>query len=184
VIIPRNISSVFYHHYWQDIEIYNRADDKILAQLDSIILYSDNSPWLLKTRAFENRIYTANYMKRIEVLAFEEEYYQAMKYLFDWHRGSYHNQLEKSLSSFCQKTDFKGNVDIYYEVIEMLLSLKTIPTKLVALEKLKKDNFWRNVEEEWFLKLLDRYYIYDIEDIEENIKELEAYIEEHQLKRF
>ncbi len=181
VAIPNESSIVFYYHYWQNIEVYNRSKDEILTQLDSVILYAENSPWRLQRKAFENRTYNGDYMKQIAFLAFEKEDYYALKYLFDWNRADYFKELEKSISSFCKNTNFKGNIDIYYEVIKMLFDLNTIQTKLVALEKLEKDDFWKNVYEESFLSLFERK---NVIDIKEDIEILEEYIEEHQLKRF
>src|SRR5690606_16558342 len=64
-----NISSKLYHRYWNSINISQRPEDKILLELDSIVIFSKSPYWLLLNRAMENRIYSEPYKTQISILA-------------------------------------------------------------------------------------------------------------------
>lgn len=94
-----NISSELYHRYWNNVDDKLKATDKLLLQLDSVILYSDNSYWLLMTRAFENRVYPASYKKRIEDLAFKQGNREALSYLCNWYKADNYDKIKKVINS-------------------------------------------------------------------------------------
>ena len=83
--------SEIYHRYWserfefpneEDYENRVFNDSKILQRMDSLILFSGNNDWLLMTRALENREYSGVYLERIKELAFDENEFVALKYVF------------------------------------------------------------------------------------------------------
>lgn len=81
---PDNISVELYHRYWNNVEISKRSKDKLLYELDSIILYSKNPDWLLVSRALNNRIYNKKFNKPISYLAYKKGDKEAVVYLNNW----------------------------------------------------------------------------------------------------
>lgn len=156
-----NISSELYHRYWNSVEDKEKATDKLLLQLDSILLYSDNSYWLLMRRAFDNRIYPASYKSRIEHLAFKQGNREALFYLCNWYRADNYDNIKKSLITYLKNTDFSktGTTD-YYRTLDELLKFKDSTIETLIIQKLKKDKHWMN-EEQRFKSLLDDYSIYE-----------------------
>ena len=161
IISDNNISGELYHRYWNRVSEKVKATDQLLLQLDSTILYSDNSDWLLMTRAFENRIYPPSYKKRIASLAFMHGNHEALFYLCNWYRADNYNNLKISLISYLKKTDFRkaGTAD-YYRTIDELLKFRDTKIEKLVIQKLKKDKNWKSQEQK-FKSLLDDYGIYD-----------------------
>lgn len=155
------VSSELYHRYWSSIDDKLKAKDPLLLQLDSVILYNENSYWLLMTRAFENRVYPASYKNRIEDLAFKKGNKDALFYLCTWYRADNYENIKRSLIAYLKNTDFKktGSTD-YYRTVEDLLKFKDSEIEALIVQKLKKDKLWR-VDEQKFKSLLDDYGIYE-----------------------
>ena len=158
-----NISVELYHRYWNSIDKDKRPTDKILMQLDSIILYSENPNWLLLDRALENRIYQEPFKTRISILAFEKGKEEVIFYLCNWYKAEYVNELKKSLVQYLKKTNFKdtGTTD-YYKTVEELFKFNDPEIRKIVIAKMKKDRFWEN-EKERFKYLLEDNYIYNID---------------------
>jgi hypothetical protein len=156
-----NISSEFYHRYWNSLDFKDKAKDSVLFKLDSLTLYNANSDWLLILRALNNRIYPKSYNKQIEFLAFEKNNRQAIFYLSNWYKADYVEKLKPTLIKYLQKTDFK-NVGItpYYQVIEELLRYKDEEIEPIIVEKLRKDKHWE-LKRQRFINLLHDYSIYE-----------------------
>jgi hypothetical protein len=153
-----------YHRYWNNLNLSLtdsiKATDKLLLQLDSIILYR-NSNWLLMSRALENRVYPASYRSRLEHLAFNKGSSEALFYLCTWHRADNYENIKKSLLAYLQKTDFSntGTTD-YYRTLDELLKFRDREIEKLIVEKMKKDRHWKN-DEYRFKGLLDEYSIYE-----------------------
>jgi len=153
------VSSEFYHKYWNSVSEERRAGNKILRAMDSTILYNDNSPWLLVTRALEDRTYPEHINKRIEYLAFEKGKINAINYLSGLHKAAYSPKIKKALLGYMQKTDFSttGTTD-YYNVVRSLLEFKDPAMNKEIIAKLKKDKHWEH-ERSRFITLLGEYSI-------------------------
>lgn len=110
-----DISVELYHQYWSNVDDKAKRKDKILQQLDSIILYHNNADWILMTRALENRIYPASYKNRIQELAFQKGNREALFYLCTWYRADNYENIKKALVKYLDKTDFSktGTSDYY-----------------------------------------------------------------------
>ena len=159
-----NIANELYHRYWNKVDASKKSTDKILIQLDSIILYSNNPYWLLLNRAMENRVYQEPYKTQISILAFDEGNIEAIFYLCNWHKAEYVNEIKKSLVQYLNNTNFKntGTTD-YYRTIEELFKFKDPEIKEQIIAKMKKDRHWK-MEEERFKYLLQDNYIYNIDN--------------------
>lgn len=156
-----DILGQLYHHYWNKIDNKAKATDKMLLQLDSIILYNENSDWLLMTRALENRIYPASYKIRIENLAFKKGSREALFYLSNWYKADNYENIKKALITYFKKADFsKTGVDDYYRTLDELLKFRDSDLETIIIQKLKKDKHWK-YEENRFKSLLDDYGIYE-----------------------
>lgn len=156
-----NISTELYHEYWNNVDDKAKWSDKILLQLDSIVLYHDNSYWLLMTRALENRVYPASYKKRIEELAFNYGNRESLFYLCTWYRADNYESIKRALVTYLKKTDFSktGTTD-YYRTLDELLKFRDSDIETLIIQKLKKDKHWK-YEEKKFKSLLDDYSIYE-----------------------
>lgn len=155
------ISIELYHEYWNNVEDKAKWTDKILVQLDSIILYHDNSDWLLMTRALENRVYPISYKKRIEELAFKKGNRESLFYLCNWYRADYYDKIKPALINYLKKTDFsKTGITDYYRTVDELLKFRDSEIDTLIVQKLKKDKHWK-YDEQKFKSLLDDYSIYE-----------------------
>lgn len=156
-----DISSELYHRYWNKTDDKAKVTDKMLLELDSIILYKDNSYWLLMKRAFENRVYSESYKSRIVNLAFNQGNREALFYLCTWYRADNYDNIKKSLITYLEKTDFSktGTTD-YYRTLDELLKFRGSEIETLIIQKLQKDKHW-NYEKEKFKSLLDNYSIYE-----------------------
>ena len=74
------LASELYHSYWNHLRLRDPGvseakalEDPLMFRMDSIVLYTDGSYWLLLTRAFENRIYPDRFNERISDLAFRDK---------------------------------------------------------------------------------------------------------------
>ena len=156
-----NLSSQFYHRYWNSLSFKDKAIDLILTKLDSITLYNPNSDWLLIRRALENRIYKKKFNKQIEYLAFEKNNRDAIFYLSNWYKAEYVDKLKPALIEYLQKTEFRQvGVTPYYQVIEELLKFRDEDVEIIIVEKLRKDQHWR-CEKQRFIELLHDNSIYE-----------------------
>lgn len=157
------ISSQLYHRYWKYIDDIKKPTDKILIQLDSIVLYSQNPYWLLMTRAMENRVYQEPYKGQIAILAFEQGNRDAIYYLCNWHKAEYADKIKIALVKYLNKTAFKntGTTD-YYRTVEELFKFKDPTIRKLIIAKMKKDRHWE-MEKDRFKYLLEDNYIYDID---------------------
>lgn len=160
ILIENYISSVLYHRYWSRIDVNNRKNDKILQELDSIILFSDSVYWLLLTRALENRIYSEPYKTKIEEFAFEKGYDEAIFYLSNWHKAEYYEKIKVALIRYINDTDFSTTgITNYYKTVDELLKFKNNEINEIVVNKLKKDKHWESKKEN-FMYLLSMYSIY------------------------
>lgn len=159
-----NISSELYHRYWNNVVDTQKSTDKILIQLDSIILFSENPHWLLLKRALENRVYQGPYKSRIVILAFDKGQRDAIFYLSNWHKAEFMDRIKVALVKYLKETDFKstGTTD-YYETVEELFKFKDSEIRKEIIAKMKKDRHWEK-EKEKFKYLLSDYYIYNIDN--------------------
>lgn len=152
------LPSEFYHRYWN--KTADKARDRILFQLDSMILQQDQPDWLLLLRALENRVYPKQFHKEIERLAFEEGFIEAIFYFSNWYKAEYRDQIRSRLTLYLKETDFsKPGISTYYAVVSELLSFRDETLNQVLIEKLKQDKHWQ-LEREKFDYLLQQYSIY------------------------
>lgn len=160
------ISSELYHRYWNNVKDSAKAKDKILLELDSIILFQKNTYWLLTTRALENRVYGEPYKTQIASLAFDKGNNDAIYYLCNWHKAEYADKLKAALLNYLKVTKFSttGTTN-YYKTIEQLFSFKDEKIKKEIIAKMKKDRFWE-MEKGRFKFILEDNYIYDIDSEE------------------
>jgi hypothetical protein len=149
------ISCELYHRYWNSVSKRGMATDKMLLQMDSIILYNDSPYWLLTTRALENRVYPSSYKSRIRQLAFEKGNRDAVYYLCNWYKADNYNDLKQALIKYLQRTDFSktGTTD-YYKTVEELLKFGGNDIEKIITQKLQKDKHWK-YEEAKFRSLLE-----------------------------
>ena len=151
------LSSEFYHRYWNSVN--EKATDKTLFTLDSLILYNDNCYWLLTTRALEDRVYPASFNKRIEYLAFTKANKDAISYLKKLNNKTYDEQIRQATIKYFEETNFSNvGIDVYLETIKELLNYNDEKLKPLIIQKLKKDTFWRPFEKE-FSDVLLKYGI-------------------------
>ncbi|NQY10293.1 MAG: hypothetical protein HRT71_12370 [Flavobacteriales bacterium] len=158
-----NISSELYHRYWNNVDKAKRPTDKILLELDSVVIYSKKPYWLLLNRALENRVYKEPYKKQISILAFDKGYKEAILYLSNWHKAEYADKIKKALLKYLNETEFKntGTSD-YYNTVEELFKFKDPEIRKAIIAKMKKDRHWE-MEKERFKYLLVDNYIYNID---------------------
>jgi len=158
-----NISSELYHRYWNSIDDQKKSTDKILIQLDSIVLYSHNPYWLLMTRALENRVYQEPYKRQIVFLAFKQGNRDAIFYLCNWHKAEYAEKIKTGLVKYLKRTNFKntGTTD-YYKTVEELFKFNDSEIIKVVIAKMKKDRYWE-MDKERFKYLLEDNDIYNID---------------------
>lgn len=157
------ISSELYHWYWNQMELSKRPSDQLLFELDSIVLFSTKTNWLLLNRALGNRVYTEPIKSRIALLAFEKRNMDAVLYLSNWHKAEYVDKIKTALLRHLNTTNFKntGTTD-YYRTIEELFKFKDNEIRKAIIAKMKKDRHWE-VEKPRFKYLLEDNYIYDID---------------------
>ena len=157
------ISSELYHQYWNNVDDNSKAKDKVLIQLDSVILFHKNIYWLLTTRALENRVYNEPYKTQIASLAFDKGNNDAIYYLCNWHKAEYADKLKAALLKYLKKTKFSttGTTD-YYKTIEQLFSFRDEKIRKEIIAKMKKDRHWE-MEKERFKFILADNNIYDID---------------------
>jgi hypothetical protein len=158
-----NISSELYHRYWNSVDDTKRPTDKILLELDSIVIYSKSPYWLLLNRAMENRVYQEPYKSQISILAFDRGYKEAILYLCNWHKAEYADKIKTALLKYLNETQFKntGTTD-YYSTVEELFKFKDPEIRKAIIAKMKKDRHWE-MEKERFKYILEDNYIYNID---------------------
>ncbi|PZF72562.1 hypothetical protein [Taibaiella soli] len=165
----KSISTELYYRYWNKVDEKAKADDRLLSQLDSTIIYTSEAGWLLKERAFQNRVYPPCYNDQIENLAFLQNSIEAVFYLCDWYRAANSENLKKALIERLQETDYsKSGTDEYYRILDELLRFRDAEIKPVIIKKLKDDQSWKNSEpwsndEVRFKALARSYDIYEID---------------------
>ena len=158
-----NISSELYHRYWNSVNISKRPTDRILLDLDSVVIFSKNPYWLLLNRALENRVYVEPYKSQISTLAFEQGQREAIFYLCNWHKAEYADKIKLALVKYLNETEFRntGTTD-YYKTVEELFKFNDPEIRKAIIAKMKKDRHWE-MEKERFEYLLSDNYIYDID---------------------
>jgi hypothetical protein len=158
-----NISSELYHRYWNSVNISKRPTDKILLELDSIVIFSKKPDWLLLNRAMENRVYVEPYKTQISILAFEQGQWEAIFYLCNWHKAEYADEIKTALVKYLNETEFKntGTTD-YYKTVEELFKFNDPEIRKAIIAKMKKDRHWE-MEKGRFNYLLSDNYIYNID---------------------
>lgn len=162
ILSENYLSSELYHWYWNQIDVNKRNNDKILQELDSLILFSDSVDWLLLTRALENRIYSEPYKTKIEEFAFEKGYDEAIFYLSNWHKAEYYEKIKVALIRYINDTDFSTTgITNYYKAVDELLMFKNKEVNEIVIKKLKKDKHWE-YNKEHFMYLLSMYSIYGL----------------------
>ncbi len=158
-----NISIELYHRYWNNVNI-SRTTDKILLELDSIVLLSKNPNTLLLYRAMENRVYAEPYKTQISILAFEQGQSEAIFYLCNWHRAEYAGKIKEALVKYLNETEFRNiGTKYYYKTVEELFKFKDSQIRKAIIAKLKKDRQWEKAKEP-FKYLLQDNYIYNIDN--------------------
>jgi hypothetical protein len=156
-----SLSVSLYHRYWNRMNSQEKEKDKKIQKLDSIILYSPNTDWLLTRRAFDKRNYPRSYHPRIEELAFDEHNKSAIFYLSIWYKAEYHQELKTALTEYLNNTEFENvGVKEYYQVVFELLNFKDEKTKAIIVSKLRTDLHWKN-DRQRFISLLNDHSIYD-----------------------
>lgn len=155
------ISNIVYHHYWNSVNINDRETDKMLIKLDSLSLHNDDTHWLILLRAFNNRLYTKDYQPQIEYLAFKKLNKDAIFYLSNWYKADYKNQIEQTLLSYLERTDFQEvGVSYYYDIVAEILKFRNFKNDERIINKMKKDTFWLRRESS-FVSLLEKYGNYE-----------------------
>ena len=158
-----NLSSELYHRYWNSIDDNKKTTDKILLQLDSVILFSKSADWLLTIRALENRVYKEPFKSQIEKLAFHQGNIDAIYYFCNWHRAEYADQIKAGLVTYLKNTNFeKIGTTEYYKTLQELFKFKDPNIEKIIIAKLKKDRNWEK-DKERFKYLLEDNYIYNID---------------------
>lgn len=158
-----NISGELYHRYWNSVNISKRKTDKILLELDSIVIFNKNPYWLLLNRALENRVYVEPYKMQISNLAFKQGQIGAVFYLCNWHKAEFADKIKSALVKYLNETEFKntGTTD-YYKTVEELFKFNDSEIRKAIIAKMKKDRHWE-MEKERFKYLLSDNYIYNID---------------------
>ncbi|MEO1030828.1 MAG: hypothetical protein AAFX55_05460 [Bacteroidota bacterium] len=160
IMSGRHMASELYHRYWNNTSFEDRSENKILQELDSMILYQPKPDWLLALRALDNRVYDEPYKSRIVELAFDKTNREALFYLSNFHKAEYYKKIETALLLYLRNTNFKntGTSD-YFRTIEELLRFNNPDINTEIVEKMKKDRHWHH-EPEKFRSILDHYGIY------------------------
>jgi len=158
------ISSSLYHRYWNKVKDQERPTNRMLFELDSVIIFSRDPYWLLLSRALDNRIYTEPYKEQIAILAFDHGRKEAVFYLSNWHKAEYVDKIKTALVAYLKKTSFKstGTTD-YYQAVEELFKFKDPEIRKAIIAKMKKDRHWE-MEKGRFMYLLGDNYIYNIDN--------------------
>jgi adenylate kinase family enzyme len=158
-----NISSQLYNRYCTSVDDEKRQTDKILMELDSIVIYSKSPYWLLLNRALENRIYQEPYKTQISILAFDSGSKEAIQYLCKLYKAEYADKIKMALLKYLNETKFEntGTTD-YYSTIEELFKFKDPKIRKAIIAKMKKDRHWE-MEKERFKYILEDNYIYNID---------------------
>lgn len=163
IVSENNISSELYHRYWNKVDVSKRPNDKILLELDRIVIFSKKPYWLLLNRALENRIYAEPYKTQISILAFEQGQREAIFYLSNWHKAEFVDRIKIALVKYLNETEFKntGTTD-YYKTVEELFKFNDLEIREVIIAKMKKDRHWEMGKGRFEILLSDNY-IYDID---------------------
>lgn len=157
-----NISKKLYFRYWNSVDISKRPTDKILLELDNIVLFSKKPDWLLLNMAMENRVYREPYKTQISILAFEQGKSEAIFYLCNWHKAEYADKIKTALVKYLNETAFNNTVK-YYKIIEELFKFNDPQIRKAIIAKMKKDRRWE-MEKERFNYLLLENGIYNIDN--------------------
>jgi hypothetical protein len=159
-----NISSELYHRYWNSMNNSKRLTDKILFELDSIVIFSKNPDWLVLKRALENRVYVEPYKTQISIMAFDYGQKEAIFYLCNWHKAEYTTKIKEALIKYLNETEFENTgTEDYYKTVEELFEFNDPEIRKTIIAKMKKDRFW-TWEKGRFRRLLQDNNIYDIDN--------------------
>lgn len=157
------MASVLYYHYWGVLNDKLKGKDKILMELDSIILFEKNPFRTLISTALQNRIYVEPYKSQIEYLAFKRGNSYAIFYLCNWYRAEYHDRLKQLLIKYLISTNFKNSgITDYYTTLDELFKFKDPNINRIIILKMRKDRFWE-CKKEKFMFLLEENTIFDVD---------------------
>lgn len=150
------ITSALYS-YINDHRI-EKTNNQILQKIDSVIIYNKIHPSHLLKQALSNRLYPSRYIAKIESLAFENQNLYALNYLSIWYKGTYRNRLITTMNSIWnEETEFEVNQ--FYLMCEILLSLDDDNSTTMVIEKLNASNSWKLRSDE-FYTLMKNYKIF------------------------
>lgn len=159
-----NISSELYNRYWNSVNITERPTNKILLELDSIVIFSKNPYWLLLNRAMENRVYQEPYKSQISILAFDKGYKEAILYLLNWNKAEYTARIKVALLRYLNETEVQNTgITDYYSTVEELFKFNDPEIRKAIIVKMKKDRHWE-MERERFKYLLSDNNIYNLDN--------------------
>ena len=127
--------------------------------MDSLILYNNNSDWLLIMWALNNRHYLDRFNDRIKYLAFTKLNLDAIKYIKKWNNSANDATIKNAMINYFSKTNFSNvGIDVYLDVMKEILTYNDHKVNNIIIEKLKKDTFWHPFEDD-FLYVLKPYGI-------------------------
>lgn len=143
------LASELYHAYWR--RLYWRGqtfpeervlDTPLLFRMDSIILYSGTSQWLLLDRALGYRVYPVPFTDRIAYLAFRENNLDAIHYIFRNARERFSDELRSALSGQLQKEKLWPHK--YLELATLILAHGDAELKDELLKHMKTNDIWKS----------------------------------------
>ena len=143
------LASELYHSYWNHLRLRDPGvseakalEDPLMFRMDSIVLYTDGSYWLLLTRAFENRIYPDRFNERISDLAFRDKDLDGVYYLYRNAGDLFHDDITSALADQLGKDKLWPNE--YLDVATMILGLDNKVLKDNLLKRMKSKDNWKH----------------------------------------
>lgn len=144
IVGDQNPAEPLYSAYYRSLDLKNVRTDSKLRKLDSLIIFNPNSPESLLQEAFRYRVYSKNYRKRIEELAFKNHSMDAVRYLVHWHKGDYAEGIQKELMVMIKNDSLPYNKKMF---LSELLSFRNPENKEFILAYLKKDTLFSDDHE-------------------------------------
>jgi hypothetical protein len=144
IVGDQNPAEPLYSAYYRSLDLKNVRTDSKLRKLDSLIIFTPNSPESLLQEAFRYRVYSKNYRKRIEELAFKNHSMDAVRYLAHWHKGDYAEGIQKELMVMIKNDSLPYNKKMF---LSELLSFRNPENKEFILAYLKKDTLFSDDHE-------------------------------------
>jgi hypothetical protein len=161
IVLQSNISIELYDRYFDNVDDSKKPSDRILFQLDSIILYCQNPFYFLLKSALNNRVYQEPIKGRISYLAFDLGNKMAIFYLSKWHKAEYADKIKTTLVQYLNDTAFKPKD--YFITVEELFTFNDPEVRKQIISKMKIDRRWE-MNKERFNNLLKDNYIYNIDN--------------------